>query len=202
MKMRVFAMTAGIVLSLGFGFYLAFYNNFFPAKSEFDIPDKENSKIVNMLNTAIENQIDDHTQTHMNSGYIPESRQNTVNYLKTIKTIESYARYGVKSKQQRNLLELKITFKNGKTTEKIYTGHSCSGFLEPCLLFKVEMNDGKATRVFTNGQEKKGSPDWIKNDLNILIDQAISHDIAENPEKYFPPKKTQQDFENEWENKK
>lgn len=60
-----------------------------------------------MFNNQIKNQIDDHTQTFMQPGYIPESRQNTIDYLKTIKVIESYARYGVKSNRPRNLLELK-----------------------------------------------------------------------------------------------
>lgn len=64
------------------------------------------------------------------------------------------------------------------------------------------MSDGKATRVFTNGQEKKGSPDWINSDLNILIDHAISHDISQNPNHYFPQQKAQKDFEKEWEDKK
>lgn len=202
MKMKVFAMSLGIVLIIGIGFYFIFFDLFFSKKSEFDIPNKENAKIVKMLNIEIDKEVDDHTQTMMHPGYIPESRQNTIDYLKTIKTIESYARYGVKSTRPRNLLELIITFNDGNIAEKVYTGHSCSGFMEPCLLLKVEMKDGKATRIFTNGQEKKGSPDWIVNDLNILINQAISNNISQNPGHYFPPQKTQQDFEKEWENKK
>lgn len=202
MKMKIFALSLGIVLIMGFVFYFIFYDHFFSKKSEFDIPDKENDKIVNMFNIEVEKQIDAHTQTMMHSGYTLESRQNTLDYLKTIKSIESYARYGVRSTRPRNLLELIITFNDGSIAEKVYTGHSCSGFMEPCLLLKVEMKDGKATRVFTNGQEKKGSPAWIVNDLNILINQAISNDISQNPDHYFPPQKTQQDFQKEWKNKK
>ncbi|ROI00419.1 hypothetical protein [Chryseobacterium daecheongense] len=177
----------------------AFLGDLFTPRSEFDITDKQNDKIVHMFNTQIEKQIEDHTQSTMHPGYIPESRQNTTSYLKTIRSIESYSRYGVKSTQPRNYLELNITFNNGTTAEKVYTGHPCSGYMDPCLLMKVEMKNGKAVKIFTNGQEKKGSPEWIIPDLNVLIEKAISYDIQRNHDNYFPPSKTQKDFDKEWE---
>ncbi|GAB0156728.1 hypothetical protein CHRYSEOSP005_19950 [Chryseobacterium sp. Alg-005] len=176
-----------------------FLGDLFTSRSEFDIADKQNDKVIHMFNTQIEKQIEDHTQSTMYPGYIPESRQNTITYLKTIRTIESYSRYGVKSTQPRNYLELKITFNDGTIAEKVYTGHPCSGYMDPCLIMKVVMKDGKAVKVFTNGQEKKGSPDWIIPDLNLLIDKAISYDIQRNHDHYFPPSKTQKDFDQEWE---
>lgn len=189
------------VISLAIFLYWIF-SDLIPTKSEFDISDKENAKIINMFNAEIEKQLDDHTQSVTHPGYIVESRQNTLTYLKTIKTIQSYARYGVKSTQPRNLLQLQITFNDGSTVDKIYTGYSCSGFMDPCLLLKIEMKDGKAIKAFTNGQEKKGSPEWIIPDLNILIDKAIAYDIKQNHDKYFAPQKTQKDFEKEWESEK
>lgn len=197
MKLKHYILL-GIPL-LGILFYFLVFENKWQQKSKFDFPDQQNDKIVNMLNIQIDKEIEDHTQSAMYPGYSPKSRQTTINFLKTIKFIESYARYGVESKRARNNLELKIIFNDGTVAEKVYTGHSCSGFLNPCLLMKVEMQDGKALRVFTNGQEKKGSPDWIINDLNVLIEKAISYDIDRNYEGYFPPKKTQNDFEKEWE---
>lgn len=184
---------------LGILFYFLVFETKWNQKSKFDIPDQQNDKIVNMLNIQIDKEIEDHTQSTMYPGYSEKSRQTTIDFLKTIKSIESYARYCVESERVRNNLELKIIFNDGNVAEKVYTGHSCSGFLDPCLLIKVELQNGKAVRVFTNGQEKKGSPDWIINDLNILIEKAISYDIDRNYEGYFPPKKTQNDFEKEWE---
>lgn len=189
------------IFALGIFSYWIF-SDLILTKSEFDIPDKENSKIINMFNKQIDQEIENHTQSTMHPGYISEARQNTIDYLKSIQSIESYARYGVKSTQARNLLQLQIIFNDGKTVDKIYTGHSCSGFMEPCLLLKVEMKDGKAIKVFTNGQEKKGSPDWIIPDLNVLVNKAIAYDILQNHNKYFAPQKTQKDFEKEWENEK
>lgn len=200
-KTTAIIITLLISLTIGVGIVLYAFKDFITPKSELDIPNQQNDKIISMLNTQIEKQIEDHTQGTMHPGYIPESRQNTINYLKTIKTIESYARNGVKSTQPRNYLELKITFNNGKIADEVYTGHPCNGYLDPCLLMKVEMNDGKAVKVFTNGQEKKGSPEWIINDLNLLIDKSISYDIGVNHDKYFPPQKTEPDFEKEWENR-
>ncbi|MBB4806083.1 competence protein ComGC [Chryseobacterium defluvii] len=180
----------------------AFMGDLFTPRSEFDVPNKQNDKIISMFNSQIEREIEDHTQSVMHPGYIPESRQNTIDYLKSIRSIESYSRHGVKSTQPRNYIELKISFNNGTIAEKVYTSHPCSGYMEPCLLMKVEMKDGKAVRIFTNGQEKKGSPDWITPDLNILIDRAISYDIGRNHDRYFAPKKTQRDFDKEWEDQK
>lgn len=191
-----------IITGLSGGILYAFLGNPFGSKSEFDKVDQSNDKIISMFNAQVDQQIENHTQSTMYPGYISESRQNTVNYLKSIKTIESYARYGVQSTQPRNYLELNITFNDGTTAKGLYTGHSCSGYIGPCLLMKVEMIDGKAVKVFTNGQEKKGSPDWIIPDLDILIGKAISYDMDRNRQNYFPPEKNQQDFDKEWENRK
>ncbi|MFL9833573.1 hypothetical protein [Chryseobacterium terrae] len=169
--------------------------------SVLDIPNQQNDKIINMMNIAIDKEIDNHTKSSFSPGLIPESRQSTIDFLKQIKSIESYTRYGVESSRARNNLELKIVFNNGKEVSEVYTGQTCSSYI-PCLLIKAELKDGKAVKVFTNGLEKKGSPDWISNDLNLLIDKSISYDIQQNPTHYFPPSKTQSDFEKEWENQK
>jgi hypothetical protein len=196
-----------IAIPMFFGFGLVailiflFYSEFFNSKTEFDIPNKENSKIVEMFDKQIQYQIEQHTQSHMNPGYIEGSRQQTINFLSTISSIESYARYGVTSTQSRNYLEMKITFNNGTVAEKVYTGLSCSGYFEPCLLMKVFLKNGKTAKIYTNGSEKRGSPDNIINDLNTLINRAISYDISRNHDAYFPKEKNQKDFDNEWENK-
>ena len=187
-----------LLISIGVFF---FYSDFFSEKTALDISDKENSKIVPMFNEQIEYQIDEHTRGDMNPGYSICSRQATVAYLQTIACLESTSRFGVASVKSRNYLELKITFTNGKITEKVYTGTSCSGYYGPCLLMKVYINKGKAYRVFTNGTERKGSPNNIVNDMNVLIESAISYDIDRNHSLYFKPEKTQKDFDKEWENK-
>jgi hypothetical protein len=191
-----------IILTFSAGIFYIIFRDFSPAKSEFDVPDKQNDKMVNMLNEEIDKEINNHTQSVMYPGYIPEARQHTIDFLKTIKSIESYARYGVKSTQPRNYIELKITFNDGSVADNVYTGHSCNAYVDTCLLLKVEMKDGKAVKVFTNGQEKKGSPDWIKPDLNLLIEKAINYDINTNKDQYFGKPKTQKDFDKEWQEQK
>ena len=182
-------------------FFFAFYGDFFTSKSEYDNVDIENTKIIEMFNTEIINEIDDHTKSDFNPGYVESSKQQTINFLSTIKSIESYARYGVTSKRPRNNIELKITFNNRKIVNEVYTGTSSSGYMEPNLLLKVFMENGKATKVLTNGIEKNGSPDWIVNDLKTLIHSSISYDIDKNHNAYFAPNKTQKDFDKEWKNK-
>jgi hypothetical protein len=194
------AILIGLILS---GFLIFFiYAEFFNHSTPFDIVDKENDKIIAMFDKQIEYQIDSHTKSNMHSGYIESSRQNTIDYLTTISSIESYARYGISSTQSRNYLELKITFIDGSIADKVYTGVTCSGYFEPHLLLKVQMKNGKTVKVLTNGSEKRGSPNDIVNDLNTLIDKAISYDIGRNHDDYFKPQKTQEDFQKEWEEKK
>ncbi|WP_100076995.1 hypothetical protein [Chryseobacterium camelliae] len=171
-------------------------------KSRPDIPDLENNRIVRMFNVQIDRQIQNHTQSVMYPGYIPESRQNTILYLQAIQSIESYTRYGIGSTHPRNYLELRITFHDHTVADHVYTGHSCSGYMGGCLLMKAEMKNGQATRIFTNGQEKKGSPEWIIPSLDLMIEKAISYDIGRHPDRYFPPRKTQKDFDREWQGQK
>lgn len=186
----IIAATVGILYFLGV--------DFSGKKSEYDTPDRENNKIVAMFNKQIKNEIDNHTKSVMHPGYREDSRQNAINYLASIKSIESYARYGVTSTRVHNKLELKIIFTNGKLVEDVYTGMSISGIMKPALLMRVEMRDGEAVRIFTNGQEKTVSPDWIIPDLRLMINAAISYDIKQNYEHYFPPEKSEQDFKKEW----
>lgn len=203
-------MKKTVVSILISGFVIAFcgiiafiaFRNYFPSRSEFDTPGRQNDKMIGMLNAEIDKEINDHTQSVMYPGYIPEARQNTIAFLQSIKSIESYARYGVKSTQPRNYIELKITFNDGSEASEVYTGRPCSAYIETCLLIKAEMKNGKAQKVYTNGQERKGSPEWIKPDLNLLIDRAISYDIGKHHDRYFAPEKTQKDFDHEWENQK
>lgn len=191
-----------IIAGLSAGILYLFLGNPFGSQSESDKTDRRNDKIISMFNAQIDQQIENHTQSTMYPGYTGESRKNTVSYLKTIKTIESYARYGVQSTRPRNYLELNIAFNDGTTAKEVYTGHSCSGYTGPCLLMKVEMSDGKAVKVYTNGQEKKGSPDWIIQDLSLMIEKTIAYDMGRNRQNYFPPEKKQQDFDKEWENRR
>lgn len=171
----------------------------FPRRSAYDKVDKPNDKMVPMFNAAIEREIENHTQSDFHPGYIPGSRQRTIDYLKTIKFIEGYASYGVTSARPHNYLELKIGFADGSVADGVYTGQSISGYMGPALLMKVDMEQGKVVKVYTNGQEKKGSPDWVVPDINTMIDKAIAYDIGQHQNLYFPPQKTPADFEKEWE---
>ncbi len=198
MKKAIIIVTAIIIIAATIGVLYVLGVDFSWKKSGYDTPDQENKKMVEMFNAQIKSEIDNHTKSSMHPGYREESRQNTINYLSTIKSIESYARYGVTSTRVHNKLELKIMFNNGKSVEDVYTGLSVSGIMKPALLMRVEMRDGKAVQIFTNGQEKTGSPDWIIPDLRLMINAAISYDIGQNYEHYFPAQKTEQDFQKEW----
>ncbi len=177
----------GLILSVFLIFFI--YAEFFNHITAFDIVDKENDKIITMFDKQIQIQINEHSKRNISLGYIQGSRQHTIDYLATISSIESYARYGITSSQSRNNLELKITFTDGKIVDKIYTGVNCSASFEPHLLLKVLMKSGKTAKVYTNGSEKGDSTNDIINDLNTIINSAISYNISKNHDDYFISKK-------------
>lgn len=179
------------------GYFL--FTQFFSSKSEFDVTNKENSKIVPMFDKQLQANINNHEQNTFNPGYLSTAKQYVASYLKTITEIESYSRYGVTSAQARNAIEVRLKFADGTTVEKVYTGKSSSHIMPPPLLIKVILKDGKTVKVFTNGMEKSGSPEWIIPDLNNLIHAAISYDKQRNHNSYYPAQKSKQDFEKEWE---
>ena len=178
------------------GFFL--FSEFFSAKSAFDIPDKDNPKIVSMFDKQLQVNIEDHEQNSFHPGYLPTAKQYVADYLKTLTEIESYSRYGVTSSRARNAIELRLTFADGTVAEKVYTGRTSSHVLPPPLLMKVTLKEGRTIKVLTNGMEKSGSPDWIIPDINYLIQAAIGYDKQRNKNAYYPAQKTKQDFEKEW----
>ncbi|MGK6343833.1 hypothetical protein ACMGDK_16550 [Chryseobacterium sp. DT-3] len=197
MKRKFNPFIIGIVI-IGIVIIL-FYDVVFTSRSEFDVVDKPNDKMIPMFNAEIDRQIEEHTQSINHIGYIKESRQNTINYLKSLKSIEGYARYGVKSTKARNYIELKIEFNNGKVVDQIYTGQSISGYMAPSLLMKVNMINGKAVKVYTNGLERKNLPEWAIPDIQLMINKAITYDVIQHWDAYFAPNKTQEEINKEWE---
>jgi hypothetical protein len=208
---------------------------FINKKSEFDVVNKENPKVIAMfdkeLNSVLENyahyeilpikklekklhtiiEIEEYQKEYKKSvenynkresngcaGCLPTAKLHATEFVKTIATIESYARYGVTSTQTRNFIELKITFNDGTIANEVYTGNSCSGYLSPHLLMKIFLKDGKTVKVLTNGVEKNNSPNSIIDDLNTLAERSIGFDIQRNHDAYFPSQKTQKDFDKEW----
>lgn len=174
------------------------YSIMFPSTSEFDIPNKENPKMVAMFDKQLQVNIDDHERNTFHPGYLPTAKDHVAAYLKTLSKIESYSRHGVTSSQARNAILLRLTFTNGTIAEKVYTGHTSSHLMPPPLLMSVDITEGKTIKVLTNGMEKSGSPDWVIPEINTLISSAINYDKRQNNNAYFPAAKTKQDFEKEW----
>lgn len=175
------------------------FTMFFPSRTAFDIPDKTSPKMVAMFDKQLQVNIDDHEQNSFHPGYLPTAKEHVAAYIKTITKLESYSRHGVNSSQARNAILLRITFADGSVVDKVHTGLTSSHVMPPPLLMNVSIKDGKTVSVLTNGMEKKGSPDWVIPDLNTVINAAISYDKNKNNNAYFPPTKTKQDFEKEWE---
>lgn len=201
MKSNAKSFFIGGGVTLLFGLIIFYFTFGFPSTSEFDIPTSENKKIIAMFDEQLEKSISNHTKSSFYPGYLETSHIRARNFLNSITKLESYSRYGVTSSRPHNAIEMKIFFKNGTKVEKVYTGLSSSHVMPPPLLLSITLKDGKTQKVLTNGVEKKGSPEWIINDLSTLIDAAISYDQEINHDLYFPSVKTQKDFDKEWDEK-
>ena len=166
--------------------------------SNFDKTDQSNPKVVTLFNEEIDFQIE-RLSSDISKPMIQQGKKNLVEYLKSVKSIRTYALHGVKSTENRNYLRMQTTFKDGETVDRS-TGRSCSGNQKPCLLIRVEMENGRAKKVFTNGQEVKGSPAETQQYISTILQKLWIEDLIDNNDKYYPPKKTHHNFEKDWDN--
>lgn len=169
------------------------------SKSPLDVPDKENPKMVALFNRQLDYHLGQY-DTVQCPGCIAAAQQRVAAFYQSLKTIESHTRYGMQSSRAHNAIEVKLTFNDGTVADELYTGISWNGspMLGAPLVLKADMAQGKVTRVWTNGVELKGSPDWVIGDLNTLIQSAIHYDMNKHHNSYFPPEKTSADFKKEW----
>jgi len=195
---RLIGLIVGLLVSLPI-FGIIIFDLLPESRTEFDVPNKKNDKIVPMFDKQLEYQINNYEKNSIKPGLLVTTKAHVVAYLKTIARIENYSRYGVNSTTSRNSILVKITFKDGSIVKDVYTGRTSSGILPPPILLAVELENGKTKQVFTNGREKEGSPDWIISDLNYLIDAAIHYDMNRNQDPYYGPNKTSEDYKKEWE---
>ncbi|MFL9833574.1 hypothetical protein [Chryseobacterium terrae] len=188
------------VASIGI-FFVWILSDIITIKSKFDKIEQPNDKLVSIFNDEVDHQIKTLAKD-IAKPMIPEGEAHLKDYLKNIKTIETYAKHGVTSTQNRNYLRVKFTFNNNQTIEK-NTDRSCSGnSSEPCLLIKVDMQDGKAVKILTNGQEQKNSEHEAQQYIAEVLEKIFIEDLINNNERYYPPIKTEKNFENEWNNTK
>lgn len=172
---------------------------FMPNKSEWDVIDKENPKLVAMANEQFDRLIENHTKSSFYPGYNEHSHINAQKFFNSLRSAETYARHGVMSTKSRNNIYLKLEFNNGEQVKKVYTSKTATGIIGPTLMLKYYFENGKIKQVFTNGVELDGSPDWVKNDLYDYLYSTLGYDIQLNWNDYFEPSKTKSDYKKEWE---
>jgi hypothetical protein len=135
-----------------------------------------------------------------NAIYNQQAPKNGDTYFKTIKEVETYARYGTESGDKFNHVEIRITFANGIVADKIYTGNRVlqSFGMGAQFLTKFIFEKGRVVRSYTNGAELQGGPDYVINDIRTVIEKVTHYDWEANHNKYFLPEKTQSDYKKEW----
>jgi len=190
----VLAILGGITMYL-----LMFPRNYsFMPKSEYDVVDKVNPKMVILVNEEIEALIKDY-----GSGmyvYRPEAPANLKKFFGGIKEIETYSRYGTNSIQGYNGIRADVTFQDGRQVKDLYI---TSGYKfrsrSPKLYMHIIMQDGKATAVSTNGLELTGSPAEARGAIGEILKQLANFDKDEHKTHYFYPEPPKPEPSEEWE---
>lgn len=204
----------------------------FQKKTEFDILNKENPKLVFMFNEEIDKKLQsfiykkstseemqalaknatskqekefyekmnkDFDQPIFGHQYSKTAAENAKIYFESIESIESFAEYGVTSMHAKNRLQLKIVFSNNIIADRVYTGIALSGIRTPNVLFKVLMENGRVSQVFTNGIELNNPPDFVRSDIYSFIKSVMNFELVSNQNKYFPNVKSKEEIKEEWE---
>lgn len=187
-----------IAMSLIMGGYFI-YNNESIKKNEFDNVDKENAKLVLIFNNELSKEIERY-KTGWYPGAIPTAYTRIENFFKSMQQIETHTRYGFSSSKNHNGIEIKVTYTNGNVVDNIHTGERWNGpiLIGPSMLIKMQFENEKLSKVYTNGVEMKEGPEDAKIQLHDLIENLINYDMQQNRDLYFRPIKTQSDLDSEW----
>lgn len=187
-----------IAMSLIMGGYFI-YNNESIKKNEFDNVDKENAKLILIFNNELSKEVERY-KTGWYPGAIPTAYTRIENFFKSVQQIETHTKYGFSSSKNHNGIEIKVTYTNGNVVDNIYTGERWNGpiLIGPSMLIKMQFENGKLSKMYTNGVEMKEGPEDAKIQLHNLIENLINYDMQQNRDLYFRPIKTQSDLDAEW----
>jgi hypothetical protein len=71
------------------------------------------------------------------------------------------------------------------------------------LLMKLQLQDGKVIKAFTNGVDMEGDPASVKYDINLIADCVLRYDKSDaNRHYYYWPDKTKIEMKKEWDDVK
>lgn len=66
------------------------------------------------------------------------------------------------------------------------------------MLMKMQFENGKLSKVYTNGVERSSSPEDAKIQVQAFVENLIRYDMQQNHDLYFLPTKTQSNIDSEW----
>ena len=174
------------------------FNSIKTKKNKYDEVTNENPKIGILYDSLYDNELK-RIKSNWYGGYKNDAYIRFEKLPTLIKQIETYAKYGSDSDDKFNNLELKITYNNGEVADNIYTGNRVmTAMYDPDLLLKLEFENGKVSKSYSNGAELNVSPKDIFKDLLIIVDAVRIYDQRKNPSDYLKPPKTTDDIKKEW----
>lgn len=170
-------------------------------KGVFDIVDKPNDKVGLLFERVVATE-KTRIENGWYSGLMPSSTKRMDAYLRTIKSIESYASKWLESTDKFNKIEVKIIFNDGREVNSLYTGiRVVQGYgMGSQLLVRMELLDGKVIKTFTNGAENGNEPKYVTPDMEYIEKAVLGYDRGINRNDYYYPSKTKQSIEKEWDN--
>lgn len=190
----VFVIVGGLTM------YLLMFprNNSFMPKSEYDVVDKVNPKMVILVNEEIDAIIKEY-----GSGmyvYRTEAPDNLKKFFQGIQKIETYSRYGTNSIQGYNGIRADVTFQDGRQIKDLYITSGGKFRSEtPKLYMHIVMQNGRASEVSTNGLELKSSPAEARGAIKEVLKRLANFDKDEHKTNYFYPEPPKPQPAEEWE---
>lgn len=166
------------------------------SRSRYDVTDQPNPKMVTLVNQQIESSV---LEYQSNDVFIPEAANNFRKYLKSLKSIQTYSQHGSNSLWGYNRIKADLTHIDG-TVEKNTHVSSGGKFRQthPKLQMLIELKDGKAIKVFTNGLEKNSTPLYAQGSIEDIFKAIRINNFSERRELYYYPPPPKPDPKTEW----
>lgn len=180
--------------------YLIIFMDIFQlhSKSKYDVVDKANPKMMILVNRQLDLMISEYGSGKYaySTGAPAQLRQ----FYQDLRTIETYTEHGTNSPMGYNGIRADLTYQDGRQVKGRYiTSGGKSRLTSPRLLMRIELQNGRAKEVFTNGVEMQYAPDDAIVVINDLLNAVISLDKEEHHDNYFPPSAPQPDPGKAWE---
>lgn len=168
------------------------------SRNHYDVTNQPNLKMITIVNKQIDSLA--LTYESKKETYIPEAGNNFRNYMKSLKSIQTYSRHGSNSLLGYNGIDADFTHIDGTVEKGEYiTSGAKFKQTKPKLQMYIEIKNGKAIKVLTNGLEKNNTPLHASKAVDDILKSITRKNFTDRRELYYYPVPAPPDPKTEWE---